>query len=259
MFAGANPGANAVYNLGPPPHTVTASGADDLHTRVSMHDTTIVFDLDGTLVDTAPDLMGCIDRIMVAKGLRPVPHELLRPLISIGSKAMLTRALEHNGKTLPEDQFMDWWQEYLALYATHIADTSRPFPGLIGALDRLQAAGARLAVCTNKGEALSRKLLGELNLLDRFSALAGRDTFVRCYKPNPEHLLGTIRLAGGAPQRAVMIGDSDIDVAAGKNAAVPVIGVTFGYTPAPIASFGPAAVIDHYDELYGAIETIMAR
>ncbi len=222
-----------------------------------MKSRTIVFDLDGTLVDTAPDLMGSIDIILERKGLSPAPHNLLRPLVSIGSRAMLTRALEHNQHTLPQAEFEAWWQEYLTIYADHIADTSRPFPGLLPLLDRLDAAGAKLAVCTNKGEALSRKLLGKLDLLDRFVALAGRDTFVRCYKPNPEHLLGTIRMAGGIPAQAVMVGDSDIDVAAGKNAGVPVIGVTFGYTREPVATFGPAATIDHYDEFDAVLGRIL--
>jgi phosphoglycolate phosphatase len=220
---------------------------------------TVVFDLDGTLVDTAPDLIGAIDRLLTEKGLAPVPHLLIRPLISVGSRVMLKQALEHLGKVLSEAEYEAWWARYLEIYAANIADKSRPFPGLLPLLDRLDAQGITLAVCTNKSEVLSRKLLGLLGLAGRFKALAGRDTFVRCYKPNPEHLLGTLRLAQGDPRHAVMVGDSDIDVQAARNAGVPVIGVTFGYTPEPIAHFSPDAVIDHYDAFDAAVAAIRAR
>lgn len=221
-----------------------------------MRQTTIVFDLDGTLVDTAPDLMGGMDEIMRRKGLEPLPHDLLRPLISVGSRAMLKLALETNAHPLSEAAYEAWWQEYLGIYADNIAAKSRPFPGLIALLDRLAATGATLAVCTNKAEQLSRKLLGALGLTDRFAAIAGRDTFPRCYKPNPEHLLGTVRLAGGDPKRTIMVGDSDIDVMAARNAGVPIIAVSFGYTHAPVASFDPDEVIDHYDEFDAALERV---
>jgi phosphoglycolate phosphatase len=217
---------------------------------------TVVFDLDGTLVDTAPDLMGGIDLLLIEKGLPPVPHALLRPLISIGSRAMMTRAFAHLGHHIDATTFDEWWHRYLQIYAAHIADNSRPFPGVIGLLDRLTARGATLAVCTNKGEALSLKLLGELGLTSRFAAIAGRDTFTQCYKPNPEHLLGTLRLAGGDKDRAVMVGDSDIDIAAARNAGIPVIAVSFGYTHAPVATFAPDAVIDHYDQFESALAQI---
>ncbi len=220
---------------------------------------TVVFDLDGTLIDTAPDLMGSIDSILIEKGLNPVPHDLIRPLISIGSRAMLKRALEHLEYALPEPEYEAWWARYLELYAANIADKSRPFPGLVSLLERLTAQGAILAVCTNKSEVLSRRLLGLLGLTHHFKALAGRDTFVRCYKPNPEHLLGTLRLAGGDPRRAVMVGDSDVDVQAARNAGVPVIGVTFGYTDAPMATFNPDAVINHYDDFEPALAEVRAR
>lgn len=221
-----------------------------------MQQTTIVFDLDGTLVDTAPDLMGGIDVILRRKGLEPISHDLLRPLISVGSRAMLKLALEKNQYALSDEVYEAWWQEYLGIYADNIAATSRPFPGLVDVLDRLADAGATLAVCTNKAEGLSRKLLGALGLIDRFAAIAGRDTFPRCYKPNPEHLRGAVRLAGGDPSRAIMVGDSDIDILAARNAGVPVIAVSFGYTHAPVASFDPDEIIDHYDEFDAALARV---
>lgn len=224
-----------------------------------MQRTTIVFDLDGTLVDTAPDLMGSIDVIMQRKGLSPVPHDMLRPLISVGSRAMLKLALQKNAHVLADEIYEAWWQEYLEIYADDIAARSAPFPGLIAVLDRLASSGATLAVCTNKAEHLSRKLLDALGLTTRFAAIAGRDTFPHCYKPNPEHLLGAVRLAGGDPARTIMVGDSDIDILAARNARVPVIAVSFGYTHAPVSTFDPDEIIDHYDEFDAALARVHRR
>jgi phosphoglycolate phosphatase len=141
---------------------------------------------------------------------------------------------------------------YIPIYESRIAEVSRPYPGAVAALDRFAAAGWRLAVCTNKLEGLSRRLLDELGLTERFAAICGGDTFpVR--KPDAGHLIGTIARAGGDPARTVMVGDSVTDVNAAKNARVPVVGVTFGYTDAPVATFGPDAVIDHFDELWDAV------
>jgi phosphoglycolate phosphatase len=223
----------------------------------SLSGITIVFDLDGTLVDTAPDLLGGIDLLLAEKGLALAPHDLMRPLISIGSRAMLTRALAHLEHPIDDATFEAWWARYLQIYADNIAVKSRPFDGLVALLDRLEARGATLAVCTNKSEALSVKLLSALGLLSRFKGLAGRDTFPRCYKPNPEHLLGAIRLAGGDPARAIMVGDSDIDIEAARNAKVPVIAVSFGYTRHPVALYNPDAVIDHYDAFEIALASVL--
>jgi phosphoglycolate phosphatase len=213
---------------------------------------TIAFDLDGTLVDTAPDLMGSVDLLLIEKGLAPVPHDLLRPLISHGSRVMLRRALTHLDHTIDQATFDAWWQRYLQLYVSNIAARSRPFDGLVPLLDRLAGRGATLVVCTNKNEAMSRALLTALGLIDRFAAIAGRDTFEHC-KPNPGHLTGAVRLGGGDPARAVMVGDSDVDIATARNAGLPVIAVTFGYVENPVASYGPDAVIDHYDHFEAAL------
>jgi phosphoglycolate phosphatase len=146
---------------------------------------------------------------------------------------------------------------FLDYYARNIAVGSRPFEGTVAALNRFKNAGARLAVCTNKAEAMSRRLLDALNLSPLFSAIAGRDTFP-VYKPHPDHLLGTIRLAGGDNARAVMVGDSRIDIATAKAAAVPVVAVSFGYTDTPVRELGPDEVIDHYEELEPAVAALLA-
>ncbi len=151
-----------------------------------------------------------------------------------------------------QDRVDSLYEDYLAYYAEHIADLSRPFPGMEDALDALAAQGWRLAVCTNKLEWLSVRLLEALNLKDRFAAVVGQDTF-GIAKPNPEVLLRTIAAAGGDLAQAVMIGDSITDIATAKAAGIPIIAVDFGYTDVPVTQLGPDRVISHFDELAGAI------
>ena len=147
---------------------------------------------------------------------------------------------------------------FLPYYETNIAVLSRPFEGVPELLDTLRGAGARIAVCTNKFEALSKSLLSQLRLDDKLAAVAGRDTFAVC-KPDPGHLTGTIALAGGNVERAVMVGDSEVDVATAIAAKVPCIGVSFGYTPRPIRELGADMVIDHYREFLPALQTVLRR
>jgi phosphoglycolate phosphatase len=218
---------------------------------------TIVFDLDGTLVDTAPDLLGCIDRILALRGLAPAPHAIIKPLISIGSKAMMKRGFAYHNITLPEDELHALWLQYLQLYAANIATSSRPFAGIPTLLPWLKDQGATLAVCTNKNEAMAKALLVALQMDGIFKYIAGRDTFAE-QKPHPDHLLKTIAAAGGDSKKAIMVGDSDVDIATAKAARVPVIAVTFGYTPEPVATFGPDVTIDDYSEFRAALAQILS-
>jgi phosphoglycolate phosphatase len=220
-----------------------------------MRDLTLVFDLDGTLVDTAPDLILSTNEALASLGLAPVADRVVRPWISFGARRMITEALlaaEHHASEREVDAALD---RFLAYYADNIALRSRPFPGTEAALDRFAAAGARLAVCTNKRESLTLKLLDQLRLTARFAAIAGRDTFP-VSKPHPDHLLGAIRMAGGEASRAIMVGDSEVDIATAKAARVPVIAVTFGYTQIPVADLAPEAIISHYDEIDEAVRRL---
>ena len=220
-----------------------------------MQDLTVVFDLDGTLVETAPDLIRATNHVLGIAGLEPVEPAAIRPSISFGGRAMIVRALDIRGARLPADEIDRLLEIFLDHYATNIAVESHPFPGLEAALDLLSARGARLAVCTNKREGMSRLLLETLGLAHRFAAIAGRDTFA-VHKPHPDHLTGAIRFAGGDPALAVMIGDSDTDIKTARAAGVPVIGVPFGYTDVPIEDLGPDAVIAHYDHLATTIARV---
>ena len=218
--------------------------------------TTIVFDLDGTLVDTAPDLTSATNHALAIAGAAPVSVEELRTSIGRGSKAMIEAGLGFRGVSVSEDDSERLHKAFLEFYADNVAVDSRPFEGVAELLDQLAGAGARLAVCTNKYEALSRLLLVELELAGKFGAIAGRDTFPVC-KPDPAHLTGTIAMAGGRADRAVMVGDSEIDIATAVAAAIPSIGVTFGYTSRPVREFGPNAVIDHYREFPAALTRVL--
>jgi phosphoglycolate phosphatase len=218
---------------------------------------TIVFDLDGTLIDTAPDLIDTLNVILAREGLPAMPFEAGRRLIGGGSRGMLERALVEEGRPPTKAEMDRLFAAYIEHYGAHIADRSRPFPQLEATLDRLAADGHRLAVCTNKLEWLSRLLLTTLKLTRHFAAICGQDTF-GVMKPNPEILRQTILRAGGAPADAIMIGDSGTDIRTARAAAVPVIAVDFGYTEVPIATLRPDRIISAYGELPAAIAAVVA-
>lgn len=212
----------------------------------------LVLDLDGTLVDTAADLIATLNLILAGEGLGAMSRDDAGSLLGAGARAMIERGYRLAGETLDTATLDRLFAAYIPLYESRIAAESRPFPGAVAALDRFAAAGWRLAVCTNKLESLSRRLLDELDLAPRFAAICGGDTFpVR--KPDAGHLLGTIARAGGDPARTVMVGDSAADVNAARNAGIPVVAVTFGYTDTPVSELGPDAVIDHFDRLWDAV------
>jgi len=223
---------------------------------MQLRDATIVFDLDGTLVDTAPDLAAATNHALAAAGLEPMAVAELRPFIGHGSRVMLAAGLRHHGRSLSDRELDGLHERFFAFYADHVAVSSRPYAGVPELLDNLHRAGARLAVCSNKYEYLSKALLGQLGLAPLFGSIAGRDTFATC-KPDPRHLTGTIASAGGRLERAVMVGDSEVDIATAKAANVPSIAVSFGYTPRPVSDFAPDVVIDDYREFMGALAKVL--
>jgi phosphoglycolate phosphatase len=216
-----------------------------------------VFDLDGTLVDTAPDLIDTLNLQFAREGLAPVEFDAARKLIGGGIKRLIERALTLRSGHFSDHDVGRMYAEYLDHYAAHIADRSRPFPGLEGALDDLAAAGWRLAVCTNKLEWLSVRLLDALGLTARFALVCGQDTF-GVQKPDPEILRRTIAAAGGHPATSVMIGDSGTDIATARAAGIPVIVVDFGYSEIPVGELAPDRLINHYDELAGHVKGILS-
>lgn len=208
----------------------------------------VVFDLDGTLIDTAEDLVASLNHTIVGEGLEPVGRGDLNHLVGHGGQAMIRRAFALRGRDLVDEDLKRMLAVFVDHYAGAMPGVSAPYPGLVAAMDRLAGAGFRLAVCTNKMEGLARRLIDGLGLSQRFAAIAGGDTFA-VRKPDAEHLVGTVRRAGGDPARTVMIGDSLNDVLVARNAGMPSIGVPFGYSDVPVADLGPSHVIAHFDEL----------
>jgi phosphoglycolate phosphatase len=209
---------------------------------------TIAFDLDGCLVDTAPDLLGTLNTILAEQGHPGLPLAAARTVVGHGARAMLSRAFEAVGEPLEPLKMDQLFDRFIELYAARIARLSQPYPGVVAVLDTLAAAGARLAVCTNKPTELSLLLLGALDLAWRFAAVMGPDT-AGVAKPDPRHLLAAIEAAGGSPYRELMVGDSRADVGAAVAAGIPVVAVSFGYNDVPPAELGADALIDRFDEL----------
>jgi phosphoglycolate phosphatase len=221
-----------------------------------MNTWTLVFDLDGTLVDTAPDLAASANHVMNHLGLRPVAEGDIRPFVGHGALAMVERAAAAQGRTLAQPDLYALFDVFIAHYTSNIAVNSMPYDGVIAALDSFIARGATLAVCTNKIEAHARALLDALDMTRYFSALTGRDS-LGVFKPDPGHLTGTIAMAGGSADRAIMIGDSETDIRTAQAAVIPVIAVDFGYSVEPVASFAPDLVISHYRDLEAAADRLI--
>ena len=216
---------------------------------------TVVFDLDGTLVDTAPDLIAALNYVLDREGIPPLPLQSARNMIGAGARKLIERGLEVDGRAMSVSDIDRLLRDFIDYYAAHIAVESRPFEGLEAALDDLGAQGYQFAVCTNKLEWLSKRLLDELGLSPRFSAICGADTF-GVAKPDPVILQQTVARAGGHIGATIMVGDAGPDVGVARRAGIPVIGVEFGYTDVPIAELKPDRLIGHMRDLPAAVHSL---
>ncbi len=216
----------------------------------------ILFDLDGTLMDTAPDLAASMNFVLRQNGRHEIPTGDVRNMVGRGARVLIERGMVATGKPATEPELDQLFDQFLEYYLDHIADHSEVFPNVEKTLKELREAGANLAVCTNKPEGASIKLLKEFNLDDYFSAIVGGDSLT-VRKPDPGHILGTIEKMGGAVSAAVMVGDSANDIDAAIAAGIPVIGVPFGYTPIPIHDLGANVVVDHFDDLIEALVELL--
>lgn len=216
---------------------------------------TIVFDLDGTLVDTAPDLVRALNQTMDLEGLPPSRLETVRGMVGHGARVLIERAAASAGVAFADDRLDQLTRAFVEFYRADIARDSAPFPGLVDELDRLTSFGARLAVCTNKRTDLSMKLLEALNLHERFAAIVGADAVAE-RKPHPDHFRAAVTRAGGLVERAVMIGDTGADVATARAAGAPVAIVAFGYgdtSETADADF----ILSHFSELLPACTVLL--
>ena len=217
----------------------------------------VVFDLDGTLVDTAPDLTAALNHTLGELGHPPIAAATVRHLVGHGSRALIERGLAEHGVTAAAEVERGL-PLFLDHYAANIATGSRPYPGIETALDALRDAGVTLAICTNKPAGLANALLAALDWSTRFAAVLGSDS-IAVRKPHPEHVLATIRAAGGDPAGSVFVGDTAVDVAAAHAAGLPVIVVDFGFSAIPADRLGADAVISHFDALLPALRAVALR
>ncbi|MDZ4760207.1 MAG: phosphoglycolate phosphatase [Alphaproteobacteria bacterium] len=211
---------------------------------------TIAFDLDGTLVDTAPDLHRALVEILAAEGLPPATLADVRAFVGLGARTLIIRGSAVHGVIHDDDKLDVLTERFVSAYAADIAARSVVWPGVANALDALAASGATLCVCTNKLTGLSNQLLEAVGLARHFAAVVGADS-VRRRKPHPEHYIAAIRAAKGEVGRSLMVGDSISDVSAAKAANAPVVLVSFGYTDTAPELLGADAVFTHYDDLPG--------
>lgn len=208
------------------------------------------FDLDGTLIDTSGDLAAAVNHALGTIGRAPFPVAAIHPFVGKGARVMLARALDASGghdaalldTLLPV--LLDYYQQNLALH-------SRPYPGLLAAMDALLARGVRLAICTNKAERFAVPLMQQLGLADRFAAIIGGDT-VGVAKPDPAPIHAMIDRAGGG--RAIFLGDTINDIAGARNAGIPSIAVSFGFLEGPVDDLAADAVLHHFDDLVAMLE-----
>ena len=213
-----------------------------------------MFDLDGTLVDTSPDLTAALNHSLVGMGRPAVDAATVRHLVGHGARALIERglALSGGGDEAAVAQALPLFLDY---YAAHVADGSKPYRGAGAMLEALAGAGVRLAICTNKPVALSRALIAALGWSERFAANLGGDSLA-VRKPDPAPLLAAIAAVGGDPGDAVFVGDSIVDVTTARAAGVPVVAVSFGFADRPAAALGADRVIHDFVELVEALASL---
>jgi phosphoglycolate phosphatase len=229
-------------------------GMDEAQSR-NFEGWTILFDLDGTLIDTAPDLLGALNHVLTGMGLAPVAPAEVGAMIGHGARAMIETGLKSQGAALPETEMEAAFERFIAYYMANIAVHSRPFEGAADALDTLREAGATLAVCTNKRQDLSEQLIEALGLTDMFDAIIGADRTAN-RKPHADHVFDTVAAAGGEPNRALFVGDSRTDERAARNAGLPFVFVTFGYEAEAVEAICADVTISHYAQLVPALSAL---
>ncbi|MDR6626927.1 phosphoglycolate phosphatase [Caulobacter segnis] len=228
-----------------------------MHALHDLNGATIAFDLDGTLVDTAPDLVGSLNSILAEESLPALPFDEVRLMVGRGARALLERGFAAAGAPLDAEHAPALVQRFIALYLTRIADESAPFPGVVDVLTELKAAGARLVVCTNKLTHLSVALLDATGLTPFFDAVVGADS-APAAKPDGRHVAAAVAAVGGEVTRAVMVGDSINDALGARNAGVPSVLVSFGYTEDPVETLGGDLVIHSFLDVPNACMTLLA-
>jgi phosphoglycolate phosphatase len=212
----------------------------------------LIFDLDGTLVDTAPDLHAATNHVLGLIDRPPISMGELRAFVGHGAMNLIERGVNATGKAVDAETLKRLHKTFLEYYGDNISTHSVVFDGLLDVLEQAQSAGLKMGVCTNKVEKLSFKLLTELGMMQKFGSLVGGDT-LPVMKPDPAPLREAITRLGIAPSNAMMIGDSETDIRTAQNAGLPVLAVTFGYTSQHVSAFSPTHMVDHYEQAWPLI------
>ena len=215
----------------------------------------ILFVLDGTLIDSAPDLVETLNIVLKRHGRTTLTISAVKKLVGNGARALLERGCKETGA--PAENLDALTVEFIETYVPNCAVLSRPFSGVIETLDTFANSGYRMAVCTNKPQAPSETILIELGLMQYFEVVVGGD-FFPMRKPDPQHLLGALQLMDAPENPAIMVGDSYNDVASARNAGMPVIVVTYGYTTTPAHELGGDILVDHFSEIVTAVARLHA-
>ncbi len=224
-------------------------------TRAEATRSVALFDLDGTLVDSLADLARALNAVLAAEGLAPLPEATVRGLVGRGAARLVAEGFAAAGRPLGAAALEARLARFLAHYGAAPVAHSRPYPGVAATLSRLRAQGWRLGVCTNKPQHLSEAVLAGLGLADFFAVVAGGDRFpVR--KPDGGHLLATLDLMDATVAQAILVGDSDNDLKAARDAGMPVVLVDFGYSRRPAAELGADRVVSDFPALPGVLAEI---
>ena len=230
----------------------------DADTKIASRFDTVIYDLDGTLIDSAKDMQVAVSRVLADHGLPPVTEDDVRIFMGQGSKVTMDKAFTKYGKTLDDEALSAVTREFVRYYEADPVGHTTAFAGVPEVVGRFDKLGLKQGVCTNKFERPSRMILEHLKLMPPIAALAGADTFpVR--KPDPRHILMLVERMGRTPEKAVMVGDSIHDVEAAHAAGLPAVLVSWGYTATPASELGAEAVIERFDALPGALEKLAAR
>lgn len=218
----------------------------------------IIFDLDGTLVDSAIDLTASLNYVLELAGRDKIELSAVRQMVGQGARALIIKGFSHSGSLPAEHQIDEILQQYLDHYLLNISAGTIVFDGAMEILEKLKHHNIPIGICTNKLSKMSHALLNELNIDHYFSSICCGDTF-DYKKPDPRHLLSTCQMMGVDPKYAIMVGDSASDINGALAANIPVIAVSFGYTDIPVKELGADIIIDHYGEFVDAVNKIIPR
>lgn len=216
----------------------------------------LIFDFDGTLIDSAPDLQAAANRMLPPLGRREVGLEEVQLMIGDGVPKLVERCFEATGEVPPEAEFQRHVAAFIADYEPRSAELTKPYPGAREALERLQALGIRLSICTNKPYGATMEILGTLGLAPYFDVVIGGDTLPGIKKPDPRHLLAALERMDADADACAMVGDNQNDVMAAHAAGLKVVLLSHGYTKTPVQELGGEAVIDHFDDLEAALAAL---